>query len=91
MLNWIYSLLVNRRNIAPDLLDGTTCGVPGCSNPAVDQWCPAVCALRNAGVKSVWVPVCEDCDAKANEMTVRFFFGAKYEAELTAYREGKDT
>lgn len=48
---------------------------------------PAVCALREADVMLGWLPVCTECDLVLNEHTVRFFYGAKYDPELLAYRQ----
>lgn len=62
------------------------CQVPGCEKPAVDCWLPSTCALREAGVEVDWISVCAEHDVQSNENTTRFFFGAKYDDELAAYR-----
>ena len=85
-LNWLYNKLMNKPNIGPKMQPGT-CQVLGCTKPAVDQWFPSVCALRDAGVKVDWVAVCAEHDVQANEITVRHFYGDKYEAELAKYRD----
>lgn len=86
MTNWLYKKLMNRPEIGPKM-HPKTCQIPGCTEPAKDQWFPSVCALRDAGVRVDWVAVCFEHDAQANEITVRHFYGDKYEAELSKYRE----
>lgn len=86
MWTWLHTFIVNRKRIGPPPVKGQTCGIPGCNAPAVDSWCPSTCALREANVPAVWVPVCAECDVRANEQTVRFFFGDQYENELSEYR-----
>jgi hypothetical protein len=88
LISWIYRLLLNRKNIGPDLGD-QICGIDGCAEPASDQWFPSTCALREAGVQVDWFPVCVEHDAQINEKTVRFFFGEKYDKELAKYRTSR--
>jgi len=86
MWQWVYKTLLNRRNIAPPMRHDVPCDIPGCTTIASEQWFPTVCALREAGIVVDWVNVCAEHDVQANEDTVRFFFGPKYDVELAQYR-----
>lgn len=86
ILNAIYRFFFNRPNIGPGKAEGP-CQVPGCTNPATENWFPSVCALREAGVEIDWVAVCDEHDVQMNEQTVRGAYGDRYDVELAAYRE----
>jgi len=86
MLSKIYSWLLNRRNLAPDIELSDQCAVPDCTREASEQWFPSFCALREADVKIEWVSVCAEHDVAINENSVRALFGNKYDDELKAYR-----
>lgn len=85
MLDKVYRFLLNRKNIAPPL-DAGFCCVPGCSEPASEQWFPSFCALREAGVPIDWVSVCAEHDVQLNERQVRFLFGDQHDDALREYR-----
>lgn len=93
MIRWVLHhltrRLLSRGEILPPLQERLRCAVPGCDRIAEEQWLPSFCALREAGVPPEAVPVCGEHDVELNEMSTRFLFGERYEAELSAYRKSR--